>query len=231
MRWRAPRENRTKPDAPLCDGASFPNNGGTILQIYLIVNVARAGSSWFCSLLRSTGVLGNLRQYFTKVPENITAIEAWHRIAQGLGPNGVCGNKSNLQDTAVILRWIQPDAIIHFRRRDVLGQAISYLRATQTQQWMLKKDEPINAEVTYDRERLEGIMMMLKEQNQAIADRYRPGMTLYYEDLIARPERVVRRVANRMRVEIPAGTKLKSWIRIQRDEVTEQWRERFRAGK
>lgn len=201
------------------------------MRIYLIVNVARAGSTWFCSLLRTTGVLGEPRQYFTQVPKDIPAIEAWHRLAQGLGPNGVCGNKSNLQDTAVILRWIRPDAIIHFRRRDVPGQAISYLRAMQTEQWILKKDEPINAEVTYDRGRLEDLIAMIEEQNQAIVDRYKPDLTLFYEDLMARPERVVGRVANRMGVEVPPDAKLKSPLCIQRDAISEEWRERFRAGK
>lgn len=201
------------------------------MQIYLIVNVARAGSTWFCSLLRTTKVLGEPRQYFTQVPKDIPAIEAWHRIAQGLGPNGVCGNKSNLQDTAVILRWIRPDVIIHFRRRDVLGQGISYARALESGQWMLKAGESVNTDVTYDRKRLEEMITMIERQNRAIESRYQPDLTLFYEDLMAQPERVIRRVASRMRVEIPANAKLESSIRIQRDEVTEQWRERFRAGK
>jgi LPS sulfotransferase NodH len=199
------------------------------MRIYLVVNVARAGSTFFCSLLRASGVLGHPRQYFTQVPKDISAIEAWHRISQGLGLNGVCGNKSNLPDTEVILRWIDPEAIIHFRRRDVLGQAISYVRAVQSKQWMLKEDEPVNQAVQYDFEQLQQMVAMIEEQNQAIIDRYRPGMTLYYEDLMSNPQNIVGRVARRMRVRIPEPAALKSSIRIQRDEVTVQWRQRFQS--
>lgn len=201
------------------------------MRVYLIVNVARCGSTYFCALLRKANNLGRPRQYFTNCSESIKALEAWHRISRGCGENGVTGNKGNHKDTTTLLRWIKPELVIHLVRQDVLGQAISYKRAVQTKQWILPLGAKPNKAVVYNRSAITDMIRTINHHNRLIRTELKPHMRLTYEDLVTAPGDQVRRVAKRMGIELEEPLDTEVLARIQRDEVTEQWRERYQAGE
>src|SRR5882724_11277758 len=120
------------------------------LRGYAICTAPRAGSNWLCQLLTSTGVLGRPLEYFNGIArrqlndpsypddpgEQVARI-----LTMGRTPNGVYGLKmfaSQFREVAgsvKLSRELPNLRFIVLRRRDVLGQAISWTRSLQTNQW------------------------------------------------------------------------------------------------
>src|SRR5579863_2506138 len=116
---------------------------------YAICGERRSGSNFLCSLLASTGMLGVPTEYF--------CAEAMHRrgipdypadpegqlqtiLKLGATPNGIYGLKLHSVEFDAVkgTRW--PERLpllsfVHLDRLDVLGQALSWVRASQTDQW------------------------------------------------------------------------------------------------
>jgi trehalose 2-sulfotransferase len=213
---------------------------------YAICTEPRSGSIFLCQLLASTGVMGAPTEYFDEVVVKRRGVadypsdpEAQLAVIPRLGstPNGVYGLKvfSRHFDAVRHTRWAErlPRlSFIHLTRRDVVGQAISHVRATQTQQWTARR--PADAEPTYDFEAIDAEFLRLIN-SQARWGYYLgrngvPVLHIVYEQLMAHPQETVAAVARFIGLQDAATVDFtKVRVTVQRDELSEVWRKRFIA--
>lgn len=209
---------------------------------YLVCGEPRGGSSFLVRNLMSTGLLGYPYEYFSRPGcrrEMRTDTERGiaNFLRHASTPNGVYGAKlfSDQFDLLAPADWIgrMPGLkFIHLERRDLLGQAISMLRATQTGQYM--SVEPAGAQPRYDGRAIARLMRRFAA-GQARWRAYfaRNGIEplhLYYEDIAEDPQAAVSAIGRLMVLEtVPRIQPARVSTEIQRDDLSQSWRERFLA--
>ena len=127
---------------------------------YAVLSTARSGSTWFCHLLQSTGLLGMPREHL-RPP---VVFLARHAERFGFSPpdwadllirtaasGGVFGTKIiddfvddllpalSGRDIATLAGLAGTFRFIHFERRDKVAQAVSKFMATRTHVWHLRE--------------------------------------------------------------------------------------------
>ena len=90
---------------------------------YIVASSYRCGSTFFCSKLWGTGILGAPGEYL-----NVEAAMSWY-------PS--------------ILRVLSPVTYIYLNRKDALAQAVSMAKAMQTDAWQ-HWDEEVSATLIYN---------------------------------------------------------------------------------
>jgi LPS sulfotransferase NodH len=213
---------------------------------YAICTQPRSGSNLLCQYLSSTDQLGHPLEYFNGpgrrtlgLPDFPDApklqIEAVLRL--GATPNGVYALKlfaSQFTAFSRRLRWMDLLPNLHFvylTRDDLLGQAISWARALQTEQY--RSMQPAKRPAVYDADLIRSqLMAIVLERAQWEAFFARTGiepLRIVYERFLEDRSGHVERVANLVGVENPVVDHQKVDLVIQRDAVTEEWEQRFRA--
>jgi len=214
------------------------------LRGYAICTEPRSGSVYLCQLLASTGVLGEPTEYFnaatlrarghTDYPDDPEG-----QLAQisrlGATPNGVYGVKlfSNHFDYARETRWAErlPRlSFVYLTRLDLLGQAISHVRAAQTQQWVAQR--PALREPVYDSEAINAELLRLARAQARwtyfLSRNDMPVVHVIYEHLVQNPQLFVDAIARLVGVTEPATIDMsKVRVRPQRDAINDDWRARF----
>jgi LPS sulfotransferase NodH len=215
------------------------------LRGYAICTTGRTGSNWLCALLTSTGVLGRPREYFNAAARRefddpdypLEPAAQFRRILEaGATANGIYGLKifPHQHDTiAATYAWTEllPDLrFVWLQRRDLLGQAISLARASQSGQF--RSTVAPRTPPRYDAGLIqECLATVVRHQARWALFFARTGIAplpVLYEDIVADPQHVVGRVgalvglgdAARIRPELVD-------FRKQRDAETEDWRARF----
>jgi LPS sulfotransferase NodH len=199
-----------------------------------------------CQLLSSTNQLGTPLEYFNgpgrrtlglpgfpDAPE--LQIEAVLRL--GATPNGVYAVKLFAEQFAAFsrrVRWMDllPDLhFVYLSRDDLLGQAISWARALQTEQY--RSTQPAKRPAVYDADLIRSrLMEVVRERAQWETFFARTGiepLRIVYERFLEDPSSYVDRVANLVDIENPVVDQRRVDLVIQRDAVTEAWKQRFRA--
>jgi LPS sulfotransferase NodH len=212
---------------------------------YAVCGAPRSGSNYFCELLSSTEMLGHPREYFNGAvrrqrddptyPDD--PMEQIGRIlTMGATPNGVYALKlfPGLFDTVsphLKLTEVLPNlTFVRLRREDVLGQAISWVRSMQSRQF--RATEEVQGEVAFDGEAIRTYIGQVCQRN-ARWDMFfgRTGITpvtVLYEDLARAPQQAVDKVADSLRVSPrPVIDPSRTELRVQRDGISQEWRERF----
>ncbi|MBV8848649.1 MAG: hypothetical protein JOZ16_03595 [Methylobacteriaceae bacterium] len=213
---------------------------------YAICTLPRSGSNYLCEVLGSTGVLGRPKEYFNAEGRRRYDDPAYpddpHEqieriLTMGATPNGVYALKlfPTLFDSVVphfALTKVLPDLrFVRLRRRDILDHAISYVKATQTQAYR-STDEAVSA-TSYDPATIQSSIGQICQWS-ARWDMFfaRTGLQpveITYEDLLGDPQAAADRVAKLMDVRPPLKIDFyKIPLRIQRDQESADWRERFR---
>jgi LPS sulfotransferase NodH len=213
---------------------------------YAICTEPRSGSTLLCRLLESTGVLGRPMEFFN--PESVKdtwgiadyPLDAEGQIGViprlGATPNGVYGVKVFSRDAEahVATRWMQrlPGlSLIYLERVDMLGQAISHVRAAQTRQWAAV--QPEQAQPYYDRAQIMDRLTRLGAANARwrlfFARNGLRVLTLFYEQITQTPQGAVDAVALAIGVDgpVPIDPNRFPRLTIQRDALNEEWRGRF----
>jgi LPS sulfotransferase NodH len=213
---------------------------------YAICTQPRSGSNLLCQVLSSTDQLGYPLEYFNGpgrralgLPDFPDApelqIEAILRL--GATPNGVYAVKlfaSQFTAFSRRLRWM--DLLPNLRfvcliRDDLLGQAISWARALQTEQY--RSTQPAKRPAVYDadliRSRLMAIVLERAQWETFFARTGIEPLRIVYERFLADPASYVDLVANLVGIENPVVDQRRVDLVIQRDAMTEQWKQRFRA--
>lgn len=212
---------------------------------YAICTVARSGSTWLAEVLGRSGVLGRPAEYFSTDFQRGTADPDYpaDRAAQvrlvltaGTTPNGIYAFKMfpmNLDDVSRHLDWTEafPDLrFVHLQRRDVLGQALSRVRAFQTRRW--RSTLPERAAPVYDGAAiLDALRLTVRQDARWTLYFARNGIAplrLVYEDALDDADAAVAAVAELVGLEAPPpAATVDIGIAVQRDALTEAWRARF----
>lgn len=214
------------------------------LRGYAICTAPRSGSNFLCELLTATGELGRPLEYFNgpgrrrqEFPDYPDDPEQQLAAVLRLGvtANGIYGLKvfATHFDTVRDTRWAArlPNLrFIYLRRRDLLGQAISYARAMHTGRYKSTWAEGQSSE--YDAGLINNNLVTLVREHARwqfyFARNGVQPLELWYEDVQADPHRAIAQVAGAMgleRVSAPDPARLS--LQVQRDETSEAWRQRF----
>jgi LPS sulfotransferase NodH len=234
----------------------------------LICAIPRTGSYLLCDMLKATGVAGNPNEYFSdnyqrhwaarwETPEYDSYLRRVVELATT--QNGVLGVKTHpwqfnhfarqasakasvryVERPQILDRWFPDLHYVWLRRRDRLGQAISYTRSLQTNIWWDADTEPVpNAKVRpealrYDFDLItQSVARMVEEED--MWRRYFTAvgvdpLVIFYEDLVSDPVRCVKSVLQMLEVESATdfGSESTSFRR-QADDITAAWSAKYRA--
>jgi LPS sulfotransferase NodH len=215
---------------------------------YAICTERRSGSVFLCLILRSTGVLGDPTEYFDantlRHGRGVSdyPLDPEGQLAQiprlGATPNGVYGFKifSHQFDEVKSTRWAErlPSlSFVHLERQDLLGQALSLVRARQTQQWV--SAIPAQAEPVYRQDEIATVLALLARAQARwryyFASNGLPVLKLDYEQLMQSPQAAAEAIGRLVGLsETPkVDLALLDSLQIQRDTITDAWRARFIA--
>jgi LPS sulfotransferase NodH len=215
---------------------------------FLICTTPRSGSTYLCDLLRATGKLGKPHEFFSAwmmqrlgrphrygpVAEHLELIRTHGCTANGIFGSKVFRYNLGVLSPAKVLAAMGNPAILFLERMDLVGQAISFSRSAVTRAFRAGEADARTPE--YDPVLIRGYLELLIRENAAWRLWFaRQGITpllVTYEDLVANPQRVIDGIALKLGVAGPVAihpAALK--VRIQRDELNAQWRERFLASE
>jgi len=210
----------------------------------IVLSEGRSGTNWLGSLARNAG-LGNSSEWLDRpllgrspAPDRgreffeaaLDAATAGAGFYVKIFPRQLvsCINRFG-EDFVRYCTAHYPTSLILVERRDRLRQAISFSRGLQSQQWTSRRASQGKAAYNFDQicecyfligrsyEFWRGYLALLGFE----------AMLFIYEDLLDDPTPFVSHVASSMGAEAPA--QLESELRVQRDEITEEWLERFRS--
>jgi LPS sulfotransferase NodH len=255
---------RSGPDGGSATAA--PPTAAGVRSSYLICAVPRSGSYLLCEGLRNTGVAGWPTEYFSSGFQEYwsprwgtPAFDDYMRraVEAGTTPNGVCGVKAHAPQfdyfarqasgrmplphadrPELLQKWLPNLRYVRLRRRDKFRQAVSYVKAIQSNIWWdadrapAPYDAPRPDAVRFDYRLIEASMERLAEEDDRWT-RYFAGtgivpLTLDYEDLCADPDSAVRTVLEFLEIELSTGYHPPALtFRQQADEQTERWVTRF----
>jgi trehalose 2-sulfotransferase len=214
---------------------------------FAVCSIPRSGSSLLCDLLATTELAGAPMEYLDE-----DAIRAFGRIwgmdafedyldallARKTSPNGVFGLKllyGQLRELAGReLGDVFPNPrFIYITRRDHLRQAVSFARATQTEQWASDHPAPSHLPV-FDPDQIQHMLEWI-ERDERLWEEYFElrsisPLRIVYEDFVAAVDGTVLRAMEHIGIELPAGFRLRpATISKQADELSEDWVRRFSA--
>jgi LPS sulfotransferase NodH len=214
---------------------------------YAICTSGRSGSNLLCQYLSSTGMLGNPLEYFNggarrllgypEYPDDPSRQIDWI-LTEGATPNGIYGLKvfpAQVELAEKSIRWIELLPNLRFvllKRRDILGQALSSVRASQTEQW--RSSMPARGPAIYDGaqiyERLQNAARDYARWDIYFARKAIAPTIIVYENLLVDPQSAVDQVAELfgLRGQARAASE-RIDLKIQGDATTEAWRARFLA--
>jgi trehalose 2-sulfotransferase len=141
-------------------------------------------------------------------------------------------------DLGLLHRAFGPVRFIYLRRRDLLAQAVSWLRAEQTNVWyqtdgshQTRPERPPH----FDLGRIQGISQVIEEHNAAweqwFASVGAQPHRVFYEDLDADPVGVTHGVLDSLGLELPPGRTIVARHRRLADEINSQWIDRYRRER
>ncbi|MEZ6017559.1 MAG: Stf0 family sulfotransferase [Planctomycetota bacterium] len=223
---------------------------------YLVCATPRVGSNLLCSLLWGTRAVGHPREYFCPFQiaeygpalidaKAVTTAADLHRFldraAEAFGTNERFGIKAHLHQLRAALQLGYdfdgrfPDRFVHITRADVIGQAISLVRAAQTRAWTAQKREIFTPE--YSSEQIRDAVQKIITDNQAWEALFRAydiePHRLSYERLCADFEGELSAVLAFLdvdpgTVDVPKAVRAAtSYFKQQRDATSADWRARY----
>ncbi|HEY6747976.1 MAG TPA: Stf0 family sulfotransferase [Mycobacteriales bacterium] len=149
------------------------------------------------------------------------------RIVGGLEP----GPRTR-PDLEVLTDAFGPLRMVHLRREDVLGQAVSWARAEQTGYW--QEGDRAGAEPRLDLSAVEELVRAIEEHDAAwtgwFAEQGVVPHRVTYEEVTADPDRAVRGVLGHLDLEPPADWRPAPRQRRQADETNAAWVRAYREA-
>lgn len=216
---------------------------------YLVASLPRSGSTLLCRGLWETGMAGAPLEYFAEVHME-DYLKRWGQMSIGdyvlklqqhrTSPNGIFGFKGHYRQLRdwFFKHGIGPEDLfpnlryIYIVRQDRLRQAISYVKAMQTNRWTSDWQEGILDELRYDFDAISKRMNELVATDRAwkgyfLKTRTQP-LHIVYESFIEKYEESVREVLRFLEVREYREVAISPpRLTKQADEVTEQWYEQY----
>jgi LPS sulfotransferase NodH len=158
------------------------------------------------------------------------------RIMWGtMGPvvEGLDQGRPRLRDLDVLVDAFGPLQLVHLRREDVVGQAVSWARAEQTGYWH-RGDSAAAGEPRLDLNQINALVSTIHDHNAAwdswfAAQDVNP-LVVTYEHLVADPRKAVHRVLRSVGESPPPGWRPASSHERQADEVNANWVRRYHVA-
>lgn len=217
-------------------------------QGYLICATPRSGSYFLCDLIRSTGNLGRPHEFFETAamrrlgaPDYPTdlATQIATALRRGCTGNGIFGAKVfptqiDGASMAAIRDGFSCPVSIHLFRRDLVGQAISLTRAAQSGQFFSGQGDI--AVPHFDAELIRDYLELIVRWNAGWEVYFALAgiepLRISYEDLVEDPQTVINRIAAALGYSgLTRIDQAQLTLRIQRDDISAEWRERFLAAQ
>jgi LPS sulfotransferase NodH len=249
------QDRAAKPIHRLADRRlDFPRSVA-LRKSYIVASTDRSGSTFLCSLLWRTGVLGAPAEYWnyrsrpgakpigTQMMERLNASSPADYLEKLLAcrtsKNGVFGVKAHSFDFKEVLRkfpklleLLAPVTYVYIQRQDKVAQAVSMAKATQTGAWVAQAKSN-TANLNYDRDLISKCLNFLERQDldwmQWFEKHHIDPFVVVYEKLISDPTSVVRGILEFMGVEgDPREEVHPPDLEKQGDETNLEWVERFR---
>jgi LPS sulfotransferase NodH len=206
---------------------------------YVICTDERSGSNLLCHHLESTNVLGRPGEAFKYAAavarlRRAGASGLFDHLKPATTPNGVYGFKlfSGHFDFISGTDWLErlPGLrFVYLERLDLLGQAISLVKATQTGSYRASVT-PI-AEPFYDRAAIAFALRRLTLAHARwkifFATNDLCPLRLSYEEVCDDPMAAVRAIAEGLGLDVAGVASSAPAMRVQRDAVSDAWRERY----
>jgi LPS sulfotransferase NodH len=234
----------------------FPERDRPPDQPWLFASVPRTGSTYVSHVLWASGCLGAPLEYLNFEPAGPYGFasdspprqaELWQRALRSrTSPNGVFGLKAfplqfgdvHAANPALIdevmrtlfPRGRQPKAV-QLRRRDRTAHAISYARALLSGIWRKEQEPDHRPEPEYSEEAMKLAVRLIDEQEAIWRAMFKDlriePLELWYEDVLAEPERSVDAVARYLGVALDPGAAVEvPAIERQSQAGAKAWAER-----
>jgi trehalose 2-sulfotransferase len=211
---------------------------------YAICTAPRSGSNLLGQWLASTSVLGRPLEYFNgparrelglpNYPDDVSAQLA-AILDIGRTANGVYGVKlfASQFDAIAGTDWtaaLPGLRFVHLERRDVVGQAISWARALQTQSY--RSTSPARGAAQYDRDLIHTRLIEVIQQQARwrlyFARNGLAPLTVVYEEMLGDPQGVIESVGRLAELpDRPAIDHRRVDLEVQSDAISAEWRVRF----
>lgn len=225
----------------------------------LLCATPRTGSTLLCDLLSSTGVAGRPHSFFRQedraywserlgLPVAQVDHHAFARAVRQEGStrngvfaarvmwatieplvDGLAPGARDESDLSVLQDAFGPLRLVHLRRCDVVGQAVSWARAEQTGLW--QQGDPLRGQPHLDRDQIARMVRTVGEHEAAWADWFArqdaPPLDVTYEEVVADPSGAVHGILAHLGIEPPPGWQPASQHRRQADGLNASWRQAF----
>ena len=224
---------------------------------YIVASSYRCGSTFLCSELWKSGVLGAPTEYVNidkgnaaipsatesgrlmvrfvaKTPEDYFIKLLEHRT----GRNGIFGMKAHGHHFEAALAWcpsmlkiLEPVTFIYINRRDKVAQAVSMAKAMQTNAW-ISFDQVTGKNTRYDAGFIEQCKNEVEQQRLNWWRWFDTSdvtpFVVTYEDLVADKASVVRSIIELLDVGNDEPEKIDlPPVEKQGDEINSEWASRF----
>ena len=224
---------------------------------YIIASSYRCGSTFLCSELWKSGVLGAPTEYLNidagnaaipsaaepgrlmvrfgaKTPEDYFVKLVEHRT----GRNGIFGMKAHGHHFEAALTWCPsmlkisaPVTFVYINRRDKVAQAVSMAKAMQTNAW-ISFDQVTGKNTRYDAGFIEQCKNELEQQRlnwwRWFDTNNVTPFVVTYEDLVADKASVVRSIIELLEAGNDEPEKIDlPPVEKQSDEINSEWAQRF----
>lgn len=229
----------------------FPQFVNQPMTSYMLAAIPRSGSTHLAMQLWKTGVMGApmeypntpfmdpMRQRLGTGDDYVAYWDALKRVRTSC--NGVFGYKMFVSDYVrsgnhypELLHEIVPDKVVYLTRENLVEQAVSYAKAIRSGAWFHGVQERQKA--VYDEEDIRLAIAALKYQMDFWDELFTLTKTevhaITYEALLADPEKVIKRVANFLGVELDSAAAIAlPSMGIQRDAESAEWVRRHKEDR
>lgn len=214
-------------------------------MFYFVASTPRSGSTFLCHELWATGVMGAPSEYFNYQgtmlrmtarlrPGNL--FEYVERLfAVRTSPNGVFGFKAHWDQFRIVvngglLRFFPALRCIYVERADKVAQAVSYVRAEQTGQWVSWR--PARGVPAYDHAGIGSALRRIEQEAarwQAMFARHGiEPMRISYEALATDRRAVTDEILRRFGLARDPSLRIElRRMERQSDAMNREWIERF----
>jgi LPS sulfotransferase NodH len=228
------------------------SQSASLRKSYIVASSYRSGSTYFCSQLWNTGVLGAPAEYLNMGGGRMLRLVMERRL-QATSPedyfvklfacrtsrNGVFGMKAHYQHFEQALDWcpsmiklLSPVTYIYVTRRDAIAQAVSMAKAIQTNRWT-SMDADVKTAFQYDKRLIGECLAEIQRQKIGWLRWFELNnitpFVLTYEDLITNTASAISSAVTLLDVQGDERCELHlPVIEKLSDAVNVEWAARFR---
>jgi trehalose 2-sulfotransferase len=182
----------------------------------------RSGSHLLAEYMLQTGRFRGLGEWLnlpvvtefakTSASSSLPEYLRWLAAHLGAGPDSDLGINASAEQLSMLVRhgllgMFAGVRIVHMRRQDLIGQAVSFHIANQTQRWTSRHPSSIDSQdVPFDARQIDAFIQSIQKQNAQIEVQLAlldcPKATVTYEDLTDTPGPVLRRLGRNLGVDL-----------------------------